>query len=211
LPDEPPELTERRMAASGDPLELMLHTAEYHLAQLGSLNPWWDAEAARRTLALDDLPQVSPDRYLRFLDMRRAVAGEAGIELPVLTREQVRRGAYDWHVFPNTILLVTGVVGCLLGYRVLPHRTDPERCTFDVFALELPEPGERPGVVRQAFADWRSSGLGEVLSQDFSNIAHVTQGMRSSSYQAPRLNSRQESTILHHHEVADRYLFDLFD
>jgi phenylpropionate dioxygenase-like ring-hydroxylating dioxygenase large terminal subunit len=206
-PDEPAEIAERRAAATGDPLLLMLHTSEYHLAQLGSLNPWWDHEAAKRTIALPDLPGEPFQRQLRFFEMRRAVAAEAGIALPHLTPEQVRRGAYDWHIFPNTILLVTGVVGCLLGYRVLPDRSDPERCTFDVFALELPGSDGPPAVNHEHFDDWQSSGLGEVLSQDFDNIARVTRGMRSPTFHALHLNTRQESTISHYHAVADRYMF----
>ena len=84
---------------------------------------------------------------------------------------------------------------------------DPGSGVFDVWSMELLPPGPRvpPGV--EEFEDWRDADVGEVLGQDFANLAEVTAGMRSRSFEALHLNPRQEGSILHHHTVADSYLF----
>ena len=205
-PDEPQELTKRRNESTPRSLDLTRNNARYHLADLGALVTEWDVAAAEECAGLGiDEPEL--DQYQRFVELRRRAAKRDGVDLPDLTRKQVHDGAYDWHIFPNTILLVTGVVGSLLGYRVLPHESDPERCVFDVFGLQLVPSGTKPDVTHERFDTWQEAGLGEVLSQDFGNLARVTTGMRTSTFEFLDLNLRQEMSIHRYHGVIDRFLF----
>ena len=84
---------------------------------------------------------------------------------------------YDWHVFPNTVFLID--MGCCLAYRARPNGLDPDSCIFDVQGLELPPSAGLPTAPRQFFDDWREGEVGEILTQDFSNMSEVTTGLHS--------------------------------
>ena len=55
-------------------------------------------------------------------------------------------------------------------------------------------------------ADWHERDWGEITEQDYTNLANVQRGMRSSGWDGARLNPRQEGNVLHMHRVIDRYL-----
>ena len=112
---------------------------------------------------------------------------------------------YDWHVFPNTVFLID--MGCCLAYRARPNGLDPDSCIFDVQGLELPPSAGLPTAPRRFFADWREGEMGEILSQDFSNMSEVTTGLHSRHYDGHHLNTAQEMTIWNYHRAIDRYLF----
>src|ERR1700682_5180389 len=112
---------------------------------------------------------------------------------------------YDWHMFPNTVFLID--MGCCLAYRARPDPTDPNRCIFDVQGLELPPAGGLATAPPQCCADWRDADMGEILSQDFSNMSEVTSGLHSRAYDGHRLNTAQEMTILNYHQAIDDCLF----
>ena len=197
----------RATARSGlTPLEQTQVLVDYQLRELRSLNTEWDRLALERCLA-SGLPEDPAEQHLRYLAARREVAAADGVALPDLTPEQVRAGAYDWLVFPSTILLVTGTIGSVLGYRALPNGHDPDSCIFDMWSMQLFPEGAEPDVPVEVFDDWRDAALGEVLSQDLGNLAAVTAGMHSRSFEGARLNLRQEMSIHHYHLVADGYLF----
>jgi len=209
-PTPDPEQVEpiaRATARSGlTPLEQTQVFVEYQLRELGSLNTDWDRRALERVLA-GELPEDPFEQHLRYLATRREMAAADGVRLPDLTPEQVRAGAYDWLVFPNTVLLVTGTVGSVLGYRALPDGHDPDSCVFDMWSMQLFAPGAAPDVTTEVFEDWHDAALGEVLTQDLGNLAAVTAGMHSRSFDAAHLNLRQEMSIHHYHQTADGYLF----
>jgi len=198
---------EEAMADAGvTPLQQTAILVEYQLRELQSLNTEWDRLALDR-LAEVELPPDPAEQHRLYLRTRRELAAAAGATLPDLDRQQIHAGAYDWHIFPNTILLVTGNVGSLLGYRVLPRGHDPDSCVFDAWSMQIYAPGTVPAVELQEFNDWRDGQVGELLGQDFANLHEVTVGMHSRSFAGLRINQRQETTIPHHHSVADRFLF----
>jgi len=188
------------------PVEQTLTLVEYQLRELRSLNTEWDRLALQRCLTAGPHEDASA-QHLRYLAVRRELAAADGVDLPDLTPEQVRAGAYDWLVFPNTILLVTGAIGSVLGYRALPDGRDPDSCIFDVWSMQLFPAGKEPVVTVERFDDWHDADLGEVLTQDLANLSEITAGMHSRSFDGLRLNLRQEMSIRHYHGVMDDYLF----
>ena len=50
--------------------------------------------------------------------------------------------------------------------------------------------------------------MGEILTQDFSNMSEVTAGLHSRHYDGHRLNTKQEMTIWNYHRAIDEFLFD---
>ena len=50
--------------------------------------------------------------------------------------------------------------------------------------------------------------MGEILTQDFSNMSEVTAGLHSRAYDGHHLNTAQEMTIWNYHRAIDEFLFD---
>jgi hypothetical protein len=127
-----------------------------------------------------------------------------GLDVSGFTPEHMT-SADDVYWFPN----VVGPIypGSAILFRVRPNGLDPESAIKDTWVLEWPRPGntwEMPE--RRFYADWRERKWGEITEQDYTNLANVQRGMRSSGWQGARLNPRQEGNILHMHRVIDRYL-----
>ena len=141
-----------------------------------------------------------------YQQLRKKHARAAGIDCPDLTDDQLKYGMYDWHVFPNTVFLLD--MGCCLTYRARPNGNDPDSCIFDVQGLELPPAAGLPTALPQFFEDWRAGDVGEVLTQDFSNMSEVTAGLHSRHYDGHRLNTTQEMTIWNYHRAIDGFLFE---
>jgi hypothetical protein len=49
--------------------------------------------------------------------------------------------------------------------------------------------------------------MGEILSQDFSNMSEVTAGLHSRHFDGHRLNTKQEMTIWNYHRAMNEFLF----
>jgi hypothetical protein len=181
-----------------------IHTnVEYSLRELGALYLKTDLTAATELLTTEGAD--GPDGNAIYQQLRRKHARAAGIDYPDLTQAQLKGAMYDWHVFPNTVFLVD--MGCCLTYRARPNGLDPDSCIFDVQGLELPPSGGLPTARRQFFSDWRQGQMGEILSQDFSNMSEVTTGLHSLGYDGHRLNTAQEMTIWNYHRAVDGFLF----
>jgi phenylpropionate dioxygenase-like ring-hydroxylating dioxygenase large terminal subunit len=113
--------------------------------------------------------------------------------------------ADDVFWFPN----VVGPIypGSAILFRVRPFGLDPHRSIKDTWVLEWREPEAEPRPAKkQFFEDWRERNWGEITEQDYTNLANVQRGMRSSAWEGARLNPRQEGNVLHMHRVIDRYL-----
>ncbi|HMD46126.1 MAG TPA: aromatic ring-hydroxylating dioxygenase subunit alpha [Acidimicrobiales bacterium] len=181
----------------------LLTNVEYNLRELRALYLSTDRLAAGELLAeAGDNPAAGAN----YSELRKKHARAAGIDVPDLTSDQLRNGMYDWHLFPNTVFLLE--MGCVLTYRARPNGTDPDSCIFDIQGLELP-PAEGIATARPEFyEDWREGDVGEILSQDFSNMSEVTSGLHSRSFDGHRLNTLQEMTIWNYHRAMDGFLFD---
>jgi hypothetical protein len=183
--------------------EAVYHNVVYNLRELRSLYLPTDLGAAAELLTI---PEASgPQGNAIYQKLRKKHARAAGIDYPELTEEQLKKGMYDWHVFPNTVFLVD--FGTCLAYRTRPYGKDPDKCIFDVQGLWLP-PTEGITTARpEHFDDWRQASLGAILEQDFSNMSEVAIGMHSLGYDGHRLNRAQEMTIWNYHRAIDEFLF----
>lgn len=139
--------------------------------------------------------------------MKSAMAIDAarGVPWPDITPEQYQRAGIDWHIFPNTVLLPMAT-NCL-GYRARPDGNDPDSCIFEVYQLErLPESEVRKVENLRNDDIHDDTFWGEILLQDFQQMAATHRGMKSSGYQGPRLNPTQEASIENFHRVYHEYL-----
>jgi phenylpropionate dioxygenase-like ring-hydroxylating dioxygenase large terminal subunit len=194
--------TRLRAAYRADPRAIH-RNVEYSLRELRALYLKTDLAAAAELVTTDGAD--GPAGNAIYQRLRKDHARAAGIDYPEVSDDQLKGAMYDWHMFPNTVFLID--MGCCLAYRARPDPTDPNRCIFDVQGLELPPAGGLPTAPPQFFDDWRHGDMGEILSQDFSNMAEVTAGLHSRSYDGHRLNTAQEMTIWNYHRAMDDYLF----
>jgi len=192
-----------RSAYAVDP-DVVYSNVEYSLRELGSLVLKTDLSAAEELRETDG--GGGPSGNAIYQELRRQHAQAAGIDYPDVTVDQLKNAMYDWHVFPNTVFLID--MGSCLTYRARPNGNDPDSCIFDVQGLELPPSAGLPTASPQFFADWREGNMGEILSQDFSNMSEVTAGLHSRHFDGHRLNTKQEMTIWNYHRAIDEVLFD---
>jgi Rieske 2Fe-2S family protein len=191
-----------RAGYRADP-EAIYRNIEYSLRELGALYLKSDLAAAAELRITEG--GDGPTGNAIYQQLRRQHARAAGIDYPELTDQQLKGAMYDWHLFPNSVFLID--MGCCLTYRARPNGGDPDSCIFDVQGLELPPADGLPTASPQIFGDWRDGNMGEILSQDFSNMSEVTAGMHSRGYDGHRLNTAQEMTIWNYHQAMDGYLF----
>ena len=197
------DTTKLRATYGVDPRAIYTNV-DYNLRELRALYLKTDLGAAEELQGTEGAD--GPSGNAIYQQLRKKHARAAGIDCPDLTGDQLKYGMYDWHVFPNTVFLLD--MGCCLTYRARPNGNDPDSCIFDVQGLELPPTAGLPTALPQFFEDWRAGDVGEVLTQDFSNMSEVTAGLHSRHYDGHRLNTKQEMTIWNYHRAIDGFLFD---
>ncbi len=163
-------------------------------------------EAATKRLLTEVSKDASPVEMLgAMIGFWREAAIDAGAGWPNMTPEQMAAGGTDWHIFPNTIVLMTP--DAAIFYRARPDGLNPEACFFDVWSMQRYAPGKEPALERQFYANWRDfNGWGQILSQDFENMEAVQDGMKSSGFCASRTNPKQEIPVSNFHRVIHQYL-----
>jgi nitrite reductase/ring-hydroxylating ferredoxin subunit len=181
--------------------ETLLAMNKYSLKELRVLHTERDVWAVRQVMA-NDVPR-GPALYAAYKNKLRERALADGLEWPEIAPGTGIEGSYT--VFPNMIFLVRQ--GTLLGYRAMPNGSDPDSCVFDVYALELFPPDNVPEFKPEFHKDWRDGDVGEIVSQDFSNVEDVTVGLHSSAFTGAVLNPKQEVPVFHRQVVLDEYIF----
>lgn len=165
-----------------------------------------DAEAAQRLMT--DVPEDTDPMVVLMQSMifQREAAIEDGAGWPDgLTFENIVRAGIDWHMFPN--LVVLPYMDGALWYRSRPNGDDPDSCRFDVWSLARFAEGEEPPLKREFFSNWEEhDDWGGILPQDFQNLHHVQQGMKSRGFAGSRTNPVQEKPISNFHRVLHEYL-----
>ncbi|HVW42824.1 MAG TPA: aromatic ring-hydroxylating dioxygenase subunit alpha [Amycolatopsis sp.] len=191
MPDVPPEPTD-----GPSPAEL------YH-AMLSVM--WQGARSmttARQTEIADEVLATVPHEkfFDEFYQRVYAEAAANNVPIPPLTEEMTQH----WTAFPS----FTGVVslGCSLAYRARPHPTDPNKCLYDFWALEIPPEGtpvRRPEVAAEDAPTWDDLWF---VQQDASNIERMQTGLRTRGHKVNRLGQDLERMIVNWHQVLDRVL-----
>jgi nitrite reductase/ring-hydroxylating ferredoxin subunit len=137
---------------------------------------------------------------------RRELLAARGVEVDEFADDQLT-SADDVFFFPNMVGPI--YPGSAIIFRVRPNGLDPDSSIKDTWFLEWPREGEaHKRVQRRFYPDWTERDWGLITNQDYANMTHVQIGMKSRGGQGLRLNTRQESNILHMHRMIDRYLID---
>ena len=140
----------------------------------------------------------------RYQERRMELLQSRGFDVSGLAKEQMT-SADDVYWFPNLVGPV--YPGSAILFRVRPNGLDPDSAIKDTWVLEWPRPGDGWRMPeRKFYADWTEKDWGPITNQDYANMREVQVGMKSRGCRDLRLNSRQESNILHMHRVIDRYL-----
>ena len=109
-------------------------------------------------------------------------------------------------LFPNFMILPQA--GNAMMYRVRPHATDPNQCTFEIYSTRtLPAAVKPPRATVQPVTD--TSDPAQVLlipRQDLGNIPRMQKGLQTGGIRNIYLAAEQEKIILNHHQELDRYL-----
>jgi hypothetical protein len=93
-----------------------------------------------------------------------------------------------------------------MTYRSRPHPTDPNKCIFDFFALEIPPEGTpvtRPQIAADDAPLWDDLWF---LQQDSSNIERMQTGIRTRGHVYQRIAPELEKMIVVWHQVLDQHL-----
>jgi phenylpropionate dioxygenase-like ring-hydroxylating dioxygenase large terminal subunit len=152
-----------------------------------------------------ELPEgTPPGEVLQYwLKTARAEDAERGVVWPTVDPAHVGQSGTAWQIFPS--FQIGHAVNNALVYNFKPYKADPNKCIFEVAVYELFAKGEEPKT------EWEYTPIGDprwrsVLPQDFSNMAAVQQGMKSSGFKGAKPNPYRERTIANLHRNLARYM-----
>ncbi len=151
---------------------------------------------------VDELPEGTPAGAVltHWLASARRDDAARGVVWPTVDPKHVGQSGTAWQIFPN--FQIGHAVNNALCYSARPHGYNPDQCIFEAAVYELFPQGEEPQT------EWEYCPPTEdawcyVLSQDFSNMAAVQQGMKSFGFSGPKPNPYMErSTVNLHHNLA---------
>jgi phenylpropionate dioxygenase-like ring-hydroxylating dioxygenase large terminal subunit len=153
----------------------------------------------------DELPEGTPpgEVLMHWLKSARAADEARGVVWPVVDPAHVGKSGTAWQIFPN--FQIGHAVNNALCYNFKPYGYDPNKCIFEVAVYELFAKGEEPQT------EWEYTPVGDprwrtVLPQDFSNMAAVQQGMKSSGFKGPKPNPYRERAIANLHHNLAKYM-----
>ncbi len=157
---------------------------------------WTMVESAR--LLQEELPEGTPAPQVIAHWFKRAKEMDAarGVIWPELTPAQMTEAGLAWHIFPNMSILQGATYA--LCYRTRPYGDDPDKCIFEAYAIERFPEGEEPKS-EWTYGDPTPENWGLVLCQDFSNMAAVQRGMKSSGFRGTLPNPHQERKVTNFH------------
>ena len=135
---------------------------------------------------------------------RMELLRDRGFDVSGLEAEQMT-SADDVYVFPNLVGPI--YPGSAIMFRVRPNGVDVDSALKDTWVLEWPRSDREWRMPEQRwYPDWRDKDWGPITTQDYENMARVQAGMKSRGFEGLRLNPRQESNLVHMHQVIDEYL-----
>ena len=155
---------------------------------------------------------------------KRQVGILLGFDYSGLSDEQVT-DVWQYDIFPNTFMTIQAEELWIYGPR--PHPSDPDKCFFDKWTLQIPlevgadpdrglslnprlqasQQDERPPhevFTAQDVIEGRHS-LTVTLDQDIHYLADMQAGMHSRGFDSAVLN-RDEERVQHFHDWVDHYL-----
>lgn len=192
-----------RLGTNADP---RISTAEMQVYTWEKANTNTTQTLVNAALRLkDELPEGTPPGEVlqHWLKTARADDEARGVVWPTVDPKHVGESGTAWQIFPN--FQIGHAVNNMLCYSARPYGYDPDKCIFEGAVYELYPEGEEPQ------PDWEFSEATEedwcyVLSQDFSNMAAVQQGMKSLGFSGPKPNPYMERTTANLHRNLAKYM-----
>lgn len=160
-------------------------------------------KAAERLV--DELPEgTEPTQVLQhWLASARADDEKRGVVWPKVDPEHASEAGTAWQVFPN--FQIGHAVNNALCYSARPYGNDPDKCIFEAAVYELfPKDGEPD--TEWVYSEATEEAWCYVLSQDFSNMEAVQQGMKSAGFSGPKPNPYMERSTVNLHRNLARYM-----
>ncbi len=192
-----------RLGSNGDP---RLSTAEMQVYTWEKANTNTTQTLVNAALRLkDELPEGTPgDQVLKhWLASARRDDEARGVVWPTVDPQHVGKSGTAWQVFPN--FQIGHAVNNMLCYSARPYGNDPNKCIFEGAVYELYPEGQEPQT-QWTFSPATEEAWCYVLSQDFSNMAAVQQGMKSLRFRGPRPNPYMERTTANLHRNLAKYM-----
>ena len=153
----------------------------------------------------DELPEGTPPGEVlqHWLAQARRDDEAKGVIWPVVDPTHIGKSGTAWQIFPN--FQIGHAVNNMLCYSARPFGNDPDKCIFEAAVYQLYPAGEEPET------EWEYSEATEeawcyVLSQDFSNMAAVQQGMKSFGFSGPKPNPYMERSTANLHNNLAKYM-----
>lgn len=153
----------------------------------------------------DELPEGTPagEVLQHWLASARRDDEARGVIWPTVDLKHVGESGTAWQVFPN--FQIGHAVNNALCYSARPHGYDPDKCIFEAAVYELFPAGAEPKT------DWEYCEATEedwcyVLSQDFSNMAAVQQGLKSAGFTGAKPNPYMERSTANLHRNLAKYM-----
>lgn len=153
----------------------------------------------------DELPEgTAPGEVLQYwLATARAEDEARGVVWPTVDPKHVGKSGTAWQIFPN--FQIGHSVNNMLTYQARPYGNDPDKCIFEGAVYELYPEGEEPET-KWEFSPATEEAWCYVLSQDFSNMAAVQQGMKSAGFSGPKPNPYMERAVPSLHYNLAKYM-----
>jgi phenylpropionate dioxygenase-like ring-hydroxylating dioxygenase large terminal subunit len=192
-----------RLGSIGDP---RISTAEMQVYTWEKANTNTTQTLVNAALRLkDELPEGTPgDVVLKhWLASARRDDEARGVVWPTVDPQHVGKSGTAWQVFPN--FQIGHAVNNMLCYSARPYGSDPDKCIFEGAVYELFPKGQEPQT-KWVYAEPTEQAWCYVLSQDFTNMAAVQQGMKSPGFRGPRPNPYMERSTTNLHSNLARYL-----
>jgi hypothetical protein len=93
----------------------------------------------------------------------------------------------------------------MLCYSARPYGYDPDKCIFEAAVYQHFPEGEEP-TTSWVYSEATEEAWSYVLSQDFSNMAAVQQGMKSLGFSGTKPNPYMERSVANLHRSLAQYM-----
>ena len=127
-----------------------------------------------------------------------------GVVWPEIDPAQMTAAGFDWHVFPNTVIIQQPTSA--LCYRARPNGYNPDSCIFEVYVLERFPEGQEPKTQWVFQPEPSEEKWLKILSQDFQNMPEVQRGMKSRGFMGARPSPVQEKAVTNFHRSLAEFM-----
>ncbi|GIX30149.1 MAG: (2Fe-2S)-binding protein [Porticoccaceae bacterium] len=200
---DPNQAAKLRLGERGDP---RIATAEMQVYTWEMANTNTTRTLVEAALRLkDELPEGTPPAEVmrHWLASARAADAARGVIWPEVDPEHVGKSGTAWQIFPN--FQIGHAVNNMLCYQARPYGYNPDKCIFEAAVYELYPPGEEPQTEWQ-YCEPTAEAWCYVLSQDFSNMAAVQQGMKSMGFSGAKPNPYMERSVANLHRNLAKFM-----